>query len=113
MLTLNRRPPSYFEAAHIPLNLGDTCSKVQVTVPVSALQPLDSGWPQAIQTLLLETKYRDSTLQDAMTTGNTWTHEVTGEVYLRSNLNEASFKGFVFEAAVARLVRENIQTIGK
>lgn len=113
MLTLNNRPPSYFEASHIPLNLGDTCSKVQVTVPVTTLQPLDSGWPESIQTLILETKYRDSTLQDAMTTGNTWTHEVTGAVYLRTNLNEASFKGFVFEAAIARLVRENILTVGK
>lgn len=110
---MNDLAPSFFEAAEIPLIQGDTSSKILVTVPVSSVNPLDPGWPGEIRSQILESKYRDVTLQDAMTTGNTWRHEGTGAIYLRTNLPEASFKGFVFEATVARLVREYMLTVGK
>lgn len=110
---MNNRAPSFYEAAEIPLLQGDTSSKTLVNVPVSSVNPLDPGWPGEIRSQILESKYRDVTLQDAMTTGNTWRHEGTGAIYLRTNLPEASFKGFVFEATVARLMREYMLTVGK
>lgn len=72
---MNPRPPSFYEAAEIPLLSGDTSAKVVTAVPVSCFNPLDSGWPYELRSQILETKYRDVTLQDAMVTGNTWTNE--------------------------------------
>lgn len=110
---MNNRASSDIDVADMPLLQGDTCAKVLVTAPVSSVNPLDASWPEEIRSQILGEKYREVTLKDAITTGNTWRHEATGAIYLRSNLPEASFKGFVFEAAVARLVRTYMLTVGK
>lgn len=110
---MNNCAPPDLDPSQILLLHGETSSKTLVSVPVSAFNALDAGWPKEIRQQVLETKFREVTLQDAITTGNTWTHEGTGTRYLRTNLNVASFKGFVFEATVARLIRNNKLTVGK
>ncbi|MCV4274147.1 hypothetical protein OH710_16010 [Pseudomonas capsici] len=84
-----------------------------IKVPVSALNALDPAWPQEMRNQILAEKYRAVTYQDALVTGNAFIDPQTGHIHLKTKRNLATFKGFVFEALVARQFREDPIVKGK
>jgi hypothetical protein len=85
----------------------------EITVPDVAVNPLHPSLSQETRQHLLQKRYRRVTLLDAYITGNTYIHAGTGALCLMTSRDEPSFKGFVFEAALARWCRENPSEIGK
>lgn len=85
----------------------------EITVPEASVYALHPSLPLATKNNLLEKRYRSVTFLDAYVTGNAYIHPMTGALCLRTTRDEASFKGFVFEAALARWCREFPSGIGK
>lgn len=82
-------------------------------LPPSVINALDPAWPPHMRDQILEAKYRAVSYQDALVTGNAWINTLTGHILLRTKRNLPTFKGFVFEAAVARQFREDPLIKGK
>lgn len=112
-----RLPPQFESIENIPLP-GSTSAVVQtvvpeITVPEDAVSALHHSLSNEKRQHLLQRRFRNVTYLDAYVTGNAVINPMTGVLFLRTNRNEASFKGLVFEAAVARWCRENPIAIGK
>jgi hypothetical protein len=84
-----------------------------VIVPASAVNPMHSAMSDEARLNVLQIQYRRVSVLDAYFSGNTYTHPTTGVLQLVTTRPEPSFKGLVFEAALARWCRESPATTGK
>lgn len=87
--------------------------EAKVIVLVGAVKALHPALSEAERQQILDAVYRNVTYLDAYGTGNLIIDPVTGCLGLRTKRSEPAWKGFVFEAALARWCREQPEKIGK
>lgn len=80
--------------------------------PAGVIRALHPSFSEEDRYQLLKMQYRDVTYQDAMVSGNAYIG-ANGKIYLRTKRTEASFKGMVFEAFLARMCRDYVDSIGR
>lgn len=78
-----------------------------------AINALDPGFQSDARNQLLSFQFRHVTYQDAQASGNLVFSAKENRWVLRTTRPLESFKGLVFEAAVARMCRDNPFTIGR
>lgn len=88
-------------------------TQVLISVSPSAIRARDPSLPEETQRHLLAMQYRAVTIQDAYRGGNAYFNTTTQSWWLLTKRPEASFKGLVFEAALARLCKEDPFNIGR
>lgn len=84
-----------------------------IKVPPTAVNALHPSFTPKESLQLLSAKYRNVTYQDALVTGNASWNQVTGDIVFNTKRPEASFKGMVFEAYLARMCRDYSFSIGR
>lgn len=104
-------PPQLISTGNI--QLPQSQGEAKVIVATSAVKALHPSLSEAERHQILDTMYRNVTYLDAFVTGNLFVHPVTGILMFRTKRSEQAWKGFVFEAALARWCREQPDKIGK
>ena len=83
-----------------------------IKVPAAAVNALHPSFSDEDRQQLLTMQYRSVTYQDAMVSGNAYL-DANGVLLMNTTRPEASFKGLVFEAYLARMCRDYPATIGR
>ncbi|MFJ4153916.1 hypothetical protein ACIPZF_03775 [Pseudomonas sp. NPDC089752] len=104
-------PPQLISTGNF--QLPQSQGEAKVIVATSAVKALHPSLSEAERHQVLDTMYRNVTYLDAFGTGNLIVHPVTGILMFRTKRSEQAWKGFVFEAALARWCREQPEKIGK
>ena len=83
-----------------------------IRIPASAVNALHPSFTDEERKQLLTMQYRNVTYQDALVSGNAYVG-MNGTIVMTTKRTEASFKGMVFEAYLARMCRDHKNTIGR